>query len=734
MSRAFARKTLAVAIWVLAAQFGAPRAAMGAGGDPPCRTLTEPQISEVGAPVQALLQSEQKSFDMPSAGVAVFDCTGMRWVGASGFEDKAELIPAGADTVFRAGALTDALAVLVMMRFAERGLIDLDAPVRRYVAGFAPKQSPRTPMTLRMLASHAAGLARDHPLGPQLTGAGAAALARVLEVVAGKSFAEIVREELFTPLRMSSSRVQAGESSRALAHAEMASYGAPRIDAPAPDPGSQPATALSTTLRDMSSLGSSLIARGTRPTLGWAESTLGGHRVTRLDGAVSGFVASFELLPDDGIGAIAYGTLDFSSAARRIADYALQAALAAREGAGPPPNPSSRPLTAEEARPLVGEYRHGRASVMVRWMGEGAFIESPRLAGRLRRAASDFVMDDYLVGMSLSIDPDGRWLEADGIRYTRAAGRKPPAAPREIEELIGDYGEEHSGIRVFERDGALFVRTAGFAYDRMTRITRDTWQFPPGSPLHPGERLQFTRDSRGLGAGVVLAGGVFPRRNIIIDPPAGKLSEEDRARLRRSALAASPPAESEPHKPADLVSVTTIDPSLTLDVRYATSRNLLGFPVYPKSAAYLQRPAAEALALADRKLHAEGFGIVVFDAYRPWYVTKMFWDGTPQAAHVFVADPSAGSRHNRGQAVDISLVDLGTGQEVEMTGAYDEFSPRSYPLYDGGTSQQRWRRDVLRAALEAEGFSVYPFEWWHFDYADWRNYGLLNVDFDRLPP
>jgi D-alanyl-D-alanine dipeptidase len=158
----------------------------------------------------------------------------------------------------------------------------------------------------------------------------------------------------------------------------------------------------------------------------------------------------------------------------------------------------------------------------------------------------------------------------------------------------------------------------------------------------------------------------------------------------------------------------------------------LGFPLYPKKAAYLQRPAAQALARADGKLHAQGFGIVVFDAYRPWFVTKMFWDGTPPAEHLFVADPSQGSRHNRGAACDISLVDLATGRELTMTGGFDELSPRSYPLYDGGTSEQRWRRDVLRAALESEGFSVYPYEWWHFDYGDWRNYGILNTEFSKL--
>lgn len=468
--------------------------------------------------------------------------------------------------------------------------------------------------------------------------------------------------------------------------------------------------------------------------VGFILSDLQGHRLLSHDGAVYGFVSKLNLLPDDGVGAVAYSTLDSSASAAQIADYALRVALAVRDGKPAPVDRTNRPLSAAEALPLVGVYRHDGATVMVRWMGGTAFIETPRLAGRLRRGASGYVMDDYTVHMSLDIDPHGEWLEADGIRYARAAVRKPAPPAAEIVGLIGDYGWEHASIRAFERDGSLFVRIDGIAYDRMARVAADTWQFPPGSPFYSGEQLKFSRDPSGRGASVALTGIVFPRRNIIIDPPAGKLNEKDRVLLRQRALAASPPTETAPHRASDLVPISSIDPSIKLDVRYATNQNLLGFPVYSRSEAYLQRPAAEALARADRVLHAQGFGIVVFDAYRPWFVTKMFWDGTPAAAHVFVADPSEGSRHNRGAAVDISLVDLATGQESNMTGAYDEFSPRSYPLYDGGTSEQRWRRDVLRTALESEQFSVYPYEWWHFDFADWRSYGLQNTDMSKLPP
>ena len=146
----------------------------------------------------------------------------------------------------------------------------------------------------------------------------------------------------------------------------------------------------------------------------------------------------------------------------------------------------------------------------------------------------------------------------------------------------------------------------------------------------------------------------------------------------------------------------------------------------------MQRPAAEALVRVHRRLRELGYGLWVFDAYRPWFVTKMFFDATPEDMKLFVADPSHGSRHNRGCAVDLTLYRLDSGKTVPMVSGYDEFSPRAYPSYPGGTSSQRWHRDFLREMMEEEGFSVYEWEWWHFDYRDWRNYSIQNVTFESL--
>ena len=193
-----------------------------------------------------------------------------------------------------------------------------------------------------------------------------------------------------------------------------------------------------------------------------------------------------------------------------------------------------------------------------------------------------------------------------------------------------------------------------------------------------------------------------------------------------------PPKEAGTFLKPELVELKTLDKTIKLDVRYATANNFAGRAVYKEARAFLQRPAAEALVRVSRALKGKGYGLAVFDAYRPWFVTKLFWDITPEDKKQFVANPAKGSRHNRGCAVDLTLYDLKTGREVEMTGEYDEMSERSHINYAGGTPEQRRLRDLLRAAMESEGFAVYEPEWWHYDYKDWRQYPILNLDFDEM--
>jgi D-alanyl-D-alanine dipeptidase len=231
-------------------------------------------------------------------------------------------------------------------------------------------------------------------------------------------------------------------------------------------------------------------------------------------------------------------------------------------------------------------------------------------------------------------------------------------------------------------------------------------------------------------------------------PPVVNRASHTRAATRRLALSASiallwclqgvpavaQPAETGDFRASDLVELSRLDVSIHLDIRYATSNNFTGHKQYAEARAFLQRPAAEALVRAHRALKARGYGLLVFDGYRPWSVTKAFWDVTPPDKRKFVANPEKGSRHNRGCAVDVGLYHLRSGKEVDMPSAFDEMSERAAADYQGGTVEQRRTRALLRQALEQEGFKVNPDEWWHFDFQDWRLYRVLDLPFVEIHP
>lgn len=199
-----------------------------------------------------------------------------------------------------------------------------------------------------------------------------------------------------------------------------------------------------------------------------------------------------------------------------------------------------------------------------------------------------------------------------------------------------------------------------------------------------------------------------------------------------AANAQQPPAEAGPFRDADLVELIKLDPTIKLDIRYATKNNFLGRKVYKEARAFLQRPAAEALVRVNQAVRKQGYGLIIHDGYRPWYVTKIFWDVTPEDKKIFVADPAKGSRHNRGCAVDLSLFDLRTGLEVKMPSEYDEMTERSHIKYACSTPEANRLREILRAAMEAEGFAVYEPEWWHYDYKDWKEYPIVNLKFSEI--
>ena len=308
----------------------------------------------------------------------------------------------------------------------------------------------------------------------------------------------------------------------------------------------------------------------------------------------------------------------------------------------------------------------------------------------------------------------------------------PEPPPTRWLGLIGEYGPDDDVWLILEDQGRLNVRRGETTY-ALEEASPDEFL---GRPAGAGatERLMFTRGGDGRAEGFQLGGANFARREV--GTIAGETFRIEPVRdveeLRVEALAASPPVEEGAFRESELVELTSLDATIKLDIRYASTNNFMNAVFYEASQAFLQRPSAEAVARAHRALAPYGYGLLIHDGYRPWYVTKMFWDATPPRQREFVANPATGSRHNRGAAVDLSLYDLRTGEPIEMPSSYDEFSHRAYADYPGGTTRQRWHRDLLRQVLEAEGFTVNPGEWWHFDYRDWREYGIRNEVFAEI--
>jgi len=299
--------------------------------------------------------------------------------------------------------------------------------------------------------------------------------------------------------------------------------------------------------------------------------------------------------------------------------------------------------------------------------------------------------------------------------------------------LLGEYALGEDTMCVLERGGMFYILDKFGNQSALREDDGDKFKVERASfPL--ALTCVFQRGQNGTASSAVFGDRAYKRINF-----GGENGESFRIKplkspslLRQEALRAIPPREDGRFAKPDLVDLIRLDSTIQLDVRYATTNNFMGEKFYSQARAFLQRSAAEAVARVQRSLRKLGYSLLIYDAYRPWYVTKMFWDATPQAQKEFVADPAKGSRHNRGCAIDLSLFELDTGRPVEMVSGYDEFSHRAYPAYAGGTSLQRWHRELLLRAMETEGFKVFESEWWHFDYKEWRNYPIGTATFEEI--
>jgi CubicO group peptidase (beta-lactamase class C family)/D-alanyl-D-alanine dipeptidase len=180
----------------------------------------------------------------------------------------------------------------------------------------------------------------------------------------------------------------------------------------------------------------------------------------------------------------------------------------------------------------------------------------------------------------------------------------------------------------------------------------------------------------------------------------------------------------------EIVALDKFIPDIRLDIRYATNNNIMHRPMYSTAAAFLRLPAADALRHIAQELRPMGYGVKVYDGYRPYRVTVDFWEAYHDSN--FVASPYTGSRHNRGCAVDLTLVDLKTGKELDMPTPYDDFTPRAAANYAGISETQRKNRQLLQDVMLKHGFVIFPSEWWHFDFEGYKAYPVMDIPFEEL--
>ena len=322
----------------------------------------------------------------------------------------------------------------------------------------------------------------------------------------------------------------------------------------------------------------------------------------------------------------------------------------------------------------------------------------------------------------------------------------PPDAPKDVKHILGFYYGNGENILIRENGGRLellyrfAMQDKAFGGSNIYPLVKehfDSYTLNEAGPMTSSESsVRFERDPDGYGISCRVGGHVYSRAFVgRTTGERGKVfrfaphSDEEWAKLRAEAAAAAMPAALAVGQQVELVDASTIA-GVKLDSVYGRADNCFGAPLYPSEKLYVGQEAAAALDRVQRHLAAFGYGLVLWDAYRPWSVSKLANLALPADSKGMLEDPETkGSAHNTGNAVDVSLYDLATGEQVEMISGFDEPSFRQFASYAGGTSRQRYLRDLLCEAMELYGFKGIEMEWWHFDYKPSTKWAHLNKSF-----
>lgn len=322
----------------------------------------------------------------------------------------------------------------------------------------------------------------------------------------------------------------------------------------------------------------------------------------------------------------------------------------------------------------------------------------------------------------------------------------PQDVPKDVKYILGFYYGNGENILIRENKGELELLYRFSREDKcfdkanifpLSKNHFDSYTLNESGPVHNTEvNVGFERDANGYGITCKIGGHRYSRyffgnttgENAL---PFRLPENESWDNLVADAHKAVMPAAMAAGKAAELVNLQAA--GIKVDSRYAVSDNLFGKPLYTAADLYLDKEAAEALQAVNTELSSYGLGIMVWDAYRPWSVSKLAYSALPDNKKYMLENPDEKmSKHNTGLAADVTLYDLQTGMPIEMISDFDEPSLRQYYSYPGGTARQRYLRTLLREVMEKHGFTGIEMEWWHFEYQNINEYGSLNIPLENL--
>ena len=316
---------------------------------------------------------------------------------------------------------------------------------------------------------------------------------------------------------------------------------------------------------------------------------------------------------------------------------------------------------------------------------------------------------------------------------------EPKDCPKDLKYILGMYygnGEmfllrENNGeVELVYRFGQNDYTFAGSNVYPLYKEHFDSYTINESGPLnHLDAAVRIERSREGYGVSCSVGGNRYSRRFFAGENgrPFRFASASDWQALKTAADAAVMPAQLGAGQQAQLVDLAQAVPGLKFDLRYAQADNCFGQALTDDQRAFLDADAAQSLVQAQQYLKPYGYGILVWEAYRPWSVSKLAYDALPADKKSMLPAPEAGFSHNTGRSIDVSLYLLATGENVGMISGFDEPSVRQYASFAGGTTLERYRRDLLRSAMQMAGFTASETEWWHFDYGDIKGFAHLNV-------